>query len=510
VFIKVFLAALALTILPALAKLQVPHIFSDGMVLQRDSSAPIWGWADAHATIKISFAGQNHQTQADQKGDWQLELKGLKTNAKGSELIIEGGGQKKIIKNVLVGEVWLASGQSNMEWTVAKSAGAQAEIAKANDPLLRVFVTPNVSEKDPQKNWRGNWKHTHPDHTSSFTAVGYYFAKRLRAELKVPVGVIECAWGGKPVQSFISEEALSKLPVGKNLIEMRDKAAAAFDEEKVKKRHQNQMAAYQKKLADWNNEKKGNKPRAPRKAQNPNKSSSMASTIYNGMIAPIVGYGSRGAIWYQGESNTRKGTASHYQDLLGCLVADWRQRWGHDLSFYWVQLASYQNKVKPPKNTNDWVVVQDQMRRALKSIPKGGMAVTNDIGHPTNIHPGNKNDVGERLARWALAKDYGRKDIIVSGPLYSGMEKNEGKLIISFEHSAGLKTRDGKEPQHFEIAGADGKWHPAKAKISGEKITLSHESLKAPLKARYAWAPNPESANLVNGEGLPTSCFTTE
>ncbi len=507
---KTIASVLALTALPSLADLKLPQIFSDGMVLQRETSSRIWGWTDANASVKISFAGQNHSTKADQNGDWHFDFKRLKTSDKGSELTIEGGGAKKVIKDVLVGEVWLASGQSNMEWRVAQSGGADQEIANAKDPLLRVFVSSNVAEVAPQKDWQGNWKTTEPAHTASFTAVGYYFAKRLRAELKVPVGVIECAWGGKPVQAFTSQEALAKLPVGKTLLDGKAKAAAAFDEEKAMARFKTQKEAHKEKMAAWNKDKKGNRPRGPRQPVNPAKNPSMPSTIYNGMIAPIIGYGNRGAIWYQGESNANGGTAQHYEELLGCLVADWRQRWGHDLSFYWVQLANYRKATTEPGIDSDWVVVQDEMRRALKSIPKSGMAVINDIGHPTDIHPKNKHDVGERLARWALVQDYGRKDVVISGPLYSGMAKEDGSIMISFDHADGLKASDGKELQRFEIAGADGKWHWAKAKIVGNTIALSHNDLKAPVKARYAWAANPEGANLVNGEGLPASCFTTE
>jgi len=420
-------STLLLTALPSLADLKLPQIFSDGMVLQRDTSARVWGWADANAPVKVSFAGKTHETQADQNGDWQIDLKGLKASAEGSDLKIEASGKNKVIANVLVGEVWLASGQSNMEWRVSSSSGAKEEIASAKDPLLRVFVSANVAEDKPQKNWHGNWKATNPANTGSFTAVGYYFAKRLRTELGVPVGVIECAWGGKPVQAFTSEEALGKLPAGKALLEMKAKAAAAYDPAKVEARFQAQKKEYEEKLAKWQKEKKGKRPRGPRKPENPNKNPSMPSTIYHGMIAPIVGYGNRGAIWYQGESNANRGTAAQYQELLECLVADWRQRWGHDLSFYWVQLANFKDATKEPGIESDWVVVQDEMRRALITIPKSGMAVINDIGAAKDIHPQNKHDVGARLARWALVQDYGKKDVVISGPLYSGMEKKEGK-----------------------------------------------------------------------------------
>jgi sialate O-acetylesterase len=509
-YMKRVYIALLLTVFPALAELTLPNLFSDGMVLQRNTTAPIWGWTEPNAPVKLSFAGEDHGTRADQNGDWKIVLKSLKGNAKGSQLVVEAAGSKRVIKDVLVGEVWLASGQSNMEWRVSGSANAKEEVAKANDPLLRVFVSANVAENRPQKNWQGNWKATQSQDTGSFTAVGYYFAKKLREELGVPVGVIECAWGGKPVQAFTSEEALGELPAGKKLLEMKAKALAGYDSKKVDENFKKQVKAYKEKLAQWKNDKKGRKPRGPRKVSDPGKNPSMPSTIYNGMIAPIVGYGNRGAIWYQGEANANGGTARSYEELLGCMVGDWRQRWGHDLSFYWVQLANFREPTTEAGTESDWVVVQDEMRRALKSIPKSGMAVINDIGDARDIHPKNKHDVGERLARWALVQDYGKKDVVISGPLYSGMEKRGGKIVVSFDHASGLEARDGKALKRFEIAGPDGKWQWAQAKIDGDKILIWHDAIKNPTKARYAWASNPLGANLVNGEGLPASCFTTE
>lgn len=502
--------ALLLAALPSPAELKLPHLFSDGMVLQQGDTARVWGWTGAGAPVTVRFAGAEYATKADGQGNWMVELKGLKASGMGSDLVIEAAAEKMVIKDVLVGEVWLASGQSNMEWRVSNSAGANEEIASAKDPLLRVFVSANVAELAPQKDWQGAWKATGPENTASFTAVGYYFAKKLRAELGVPVGVIECAWGGKPVEAFTSEEALAQLPIGKQLLEKKAQAMQGFDVAKAEENFQKQLRAYKEGLATWEKEKKGRKPRAPRKPGHPGKDPSMPSTIYHGTIAPIVGYGTRGAIWYQGESNARPPTATHYEELLGCLVSDWRQRWGYDLSFYWVQLANFREPTTEPGVESDWVVVQDEMRRALKSIPKGGMAVINDIGDARDIHPKNKQDVGARLARWALKQDYGKTDLVVSGPLYSGMEKKESTLVISFDHAKGLKSRDGQELKRFEIAGADGKWHWAQAMIEGDKVVLSHDGLKDPVKARYAWAANPQGANLINGEGLPASCFTTE
>lgn len=238
--------------------------------------------------------------------------------------------------------------------------------------------------------------------------------------------------------------------------------------------------------------------------------SSMHSTIFNGMIAPIAGYGARGAIWYQGESNANGGTAQIYEELLGCLVDDWRARWGTELSFYYVQLANYRKVTTEPGAESDWVVVQDEMRRALDSIKRSGMAVTNDIGAANDIHPKNKQDVGTRLARWALGQDYGREEVVMSGPLFQKANEKDGKMILSFEHNAGLKSRDGGPLKRFEIKAEDGAWVWAEAQIQEGKVIVWSEQIEDPEAVRYAWAENPEGANLVNGEGLPASCFTTE
>lgn len=228
------------------------------------------------------------------------------------------------------------------------------------------------------------------------------------------------------------------------------------------------------------------------------------------MINPLVGYGARGALWYQGESNANGGSANEYEELLGCMIGDWRKRWGSDLSFYYVQLANYRQPTTKPGVESDWVVVQDEMRRALKSIPNSGMAIINDIGAANDIHPKNKQDVGARLARWALTKDYGKTGHSISGPLFNSASTNGNKMTISFDHAKGLKSRDDQPLKRFEIAGEDGTWHWGQAQLKEGKVIVWNDKISAPKKVRYAWAENPEGANLVNGEGLPASCFTTE
>ena len=483
------------------AAIELPSFFSDGMVLQQQGQAKVWGWLEGEGKVTVSFGGKSLSSKTNQEGRWEVNFKGLQASAEEREMTISDGKETKVIKNVLVGEVWIASGQSNMEWTVNKSADAEEEEAESEDPLLRVYLAPNIAQVEPQIDFEGVWTAASPATTGKMTAVGYYFARDLRKELNVPVGIIECAWGGKPAEAFISEEALQKLPEAKGVLEKKEKAAANWDEEQVK-------ASHEEKVAQW--KKKGEKGRKPQMPVEPLLNPSMAATIFNGMIAPIAGYGARGAIWYQGESNANGGTAKIYEELLGSLVRDWRKRWGSDLSFYYVQLANYRKVTTEAGAESDWVVVQDEMRRALDSIKHSGMAVTNDIGAADNIHPRNKQDVGSRLARWALGRDYGREDVVMSGPLFQKAKAKDGRMILSFEHNAGLKSRDGGPLKRFEIKPEDGAWVWAEAQIEDGKVIVWSEEIEDPVAVRYAWAENPEGANLVNGESLPASCFTTE
>ena len=482
------------------AAIELPTFFSDGMVLQQQGQAKVWGWLDGEGKVTVSFGGEDLSAKTNQEGRWEVNFEGLEASSEGREMTISDGQESKVIKDVLVGEVWIASGQSNMEWKVEGSLNPKKEIAASEDPLLRVYLSSNVTQVEPQIDFEGKWTAASPRTTGKMTAVGYYFARNLRKELGVPVAIIECAWGGKPVEAFISEEALKKLPEAKGLIAKKAKAAASWDEEKEK-------ISFEEKMKQWEENQKGRKPRMP---VEPLLNSGMHSTIFNGMIAPIASYGARGVIWYQGESNANGSTAGIYEELLGNLVADWRKRWGTELSFYYVQLANYRKVTTEPGIESDWVVVQDEMRRALDSIERSGMAVANDIGAADNIHPKNKQDVGSRLARWALGQDYGREDVVMSGPLFQKATEKDGRMILSFEHNAGLKSRDGGPLKRFEIKAEDGAWIWAEAQIEDGKVIVWSDKVADPEAVRYAWAENPEGANLVNGEDLPASVFTTE
>ena len=452
----------------------MPAFFSDGMVLQQETGAKVWGTGDAGASVDVEFAGQKLTSKADGEGKWMVDFKGLKASKSGSTMSISSGKDKHEIKNVLVGEVWIASGQSNMEWPMKNTLGVE-ESKTAKDPLLRVYVSGNVTAETPLQDFSGSWKETKPENTGGFTAVGYEFAKVLRKELDVPVGIIECSWGGKPVEAFMSAESIKALPEGKVLVEKKERAQKQWD------------------ASDKKN-----------KQGSPGLNSGFHSTIYNGMIAPIAGYGARGAIWYQGESNANPATAGNYGELLKGMIEDWRKQWGSELSFYYVQLANFQ---RGGQDQPLWVVVQDEMRRLLDECEGVGMAVINEIGDVKDIHPKNKKDVGERLARWALSNDYGDKKIVISGPLYKSHVINGANVEVSFNHGVGIKTRDGKALGGFEVSDAAGVWQPAEATIKGETIIVSSKQVAKPSNVRYAWKSDPTDANLVNGEGLPASCF---
>jgi len=502
--------AMAGSLMAAHAEVKLPDFFSNGMVLQQEIGAPVWGWAAPGQKVKVSFAGQTLETKTERNGQWKVTFKGLKANATGSDLKISVGGDSKTLSDVLVGEVWLASGQSNMEWKMSKTNGVE-EGKAANDPLLRVYVAENKSTADLQTNLKGIWTPATGGKTSDFTAVGYYFAKELRRELKVPVGVIECAWGGKPVQAFISVEGLEKTEIGKALKEKKKKAADRYSPEKADEIFVKKKKKYTAALEKWKADgKKGRAPRKPQKVADPNVTPRQPANIFQGMIAPLQGYGSRGAIWYQGESNSKDETAKEYKTLLSSLVDDWRHRWGHDLSFYFVQIANFNHSRGKQGVESGWVTVQDQQRQLVDPSKKLGMAVTNDIGDAKDIHPKNKEDVGKRLARWALNIDYGKKDVLVSGPHFKNAAFDGAEATISFDYAVGLKARDGKALGGFELAGKDGKWVDAKAQINGEKVVVSAAGVKEATAVRYAWRELPTTSNLVNKEGLPTSCFSAK
>ena len=495
------------------AELSVPHFFSDHMVLQREEDAAIWGKADANAEVSIFFKGNTATTKAAADGHWRTAIKTGQADAGGASLTITAGAEKVEIKDVLVGEVWFASGQSNMALTMDRLPEYAPLVAESTHPGLRMFNAPLVTAVEDQEDIEGIWISTTPENVPGFSAVAFFFARKLHLDLGIPVGVIKSAWGGKPVETFTSREALNTLPATKALVDATLKADAEYDPVKAQVAYEAQLAKWQATLSEAKTkpaEKRGKLPKKPAPSKRPLDTEGKPGVLFASMIHPFSGYTMRGAIWYQGEGNAKAG-AVPYDQTLPLMIRDWRQRWGNDFSFYFVQLANFHAPSTEPGTPDPWPLLQDRMRLVLGTTPKTGMAIINDVGNATNIHPTNKKDPGERLARWALAKDYG-KELTYSGPLFKTSLAADGAIRVTFEQSGtGLKSRDGGALKRFEIAGADKVWHWAEATIEGtDSVMVSSPQVKEPLAVRYAWAANPEGANLVNSEGLPTSVFRTD
>lgn len=496
-----------------LAELSVPHFFSDHMILQRERAAAIWGKADAKADVTVSFKGKTATTQAAADGKWRTQIETGAADANGAVLTISAGADKLEIKDVLVGEVWFASGQSNMYYTMNRSPEYAGLIAESKHPALRMFNAPLVTAAENQDDIEGVWQASTPETVPGFSAVAFFFARKLHLELGIPVGVIKSAWGGKPVETFTSREALNTLPGTKALVDAMLKDEASYDQAKAD-------AAYATKLEQWkatmaaakgkSAEERKRLPKKPEAPKRPLLTEGKPGVLFAAMIHPFTGYTMRGAIWYQGEGNAKAG-AVPYDQTLPLMINDWRKRWNDEFSFYYVQLASYRAASTEPGVPDPWALCQDRMRRVLETTPKTGMAIINDVGEVDDIHPKNKKDPGERLARWALAKDYG-KELVYSGPLFKSSEVKDGAIRVTFDQSGtGLKSRDGGALKRFEIAGADKVWKWADAKIDGsDSVLVSSAEVKQPAAVRYAWASNPEGANLINSDDLPASVFRTD
>lgn len=620
--------------------LKLPSVFGNNMVLQQGMPLPVWGWAAPGEEITVRIAGQAKTATADEKGKWTVTLDPL---SPGEPVEMEVAGKSKItFGNVLVGEVWVCSGQSNMDFRLESALNAEAEKAAANHPGIRFFVVPNVAAVEPQEHVEARWAVCTPESARWFSAVGYFFGRRLHAELKVPVGLVHTAWGGTPAESWISREGLAAKPdlavflerfktsMDKYPEEKRkyDERLKAFEEEKKKAiadgdeekgwetaalddggwgamtlpQHWEKanvdvdgVVWFRKTVplpADWkgkpltlslgpvddedvtyvNGEKVGetrgyNLPRnypvdprltetgalaiavrvtdsggpgglygdaaamrlvppegdpvgiagewkykiaiskslTPKPPIGPN-NPWLPMSLYNAKIAPLVPYGIRGAIWYQGESNA--GRAYQYRTLFPAMIEDWRSHWRQgDFPFLFVQLANFQAPLQKP-GESAWAELREAQTMTL-SLPNAGMAVSIDIGDAADIHPKNKQDVGWRLAQWALGATYG-KAVVISGPLYKGMKVVGSTVVCEFEHvGGGLVARAGDLKQ-FAIAGQDRVFVWADAKIEGNTVVVSSAEVAEPTAVRYAWANNPEGCNLYNQEGLPASPFRTD
>lgn len=460
------------------AEVKLASIFGDEMVLQRDMPVPVWGWANPGEMVTVKFADQTKSTTANKDGRWKINLDKLKANATGQPLKVSGDNTVEV-KDVLIGEVWICSGQSNMEWSLSRALNGKAEVEAAKHPQIRLFNVPgHITSPVAKESCPGAWKTCTPDSAGSFSAVGYFFGRTLQAKLNVPIGLVGSNWGGTRIEPWTSPAGFESVPELKSIAE---KVASYEETTKVG----------------------GGSP----------------SAIYNAMIHPLAPFAMRGGIWYQGESNGNEGESYYHKKQA--LVNGWRQLFNPDLAFYWVQLANWKQPNDDPQGGDGWARIREAQRKALK-IMHTGMAVITDIGEAGDIHPRNKQDVGHRLAQWALHQTYKMKDVVPSGPLYKSHKIDGSKIRISFDHiGSGLMVgqKTGLEPtveikdgtlKRFAIAGEDKKWVWAEAKIDGDEIIVSSPDVANPVAVRYAYTMNPQGANLYNKEGLPASPFRTD
>lgn len=506
--LKTHLLAVALLSTPLYGKITLAPLFQDGAVLQRDKAVPVWGLASPGQSVQVSFGGQTKSTKADASGRWQLSLAAMPASAENRTMTVTESGSPSVeVKNLWVGEVWLASGQSNMQYTIAQTIPAdQAEAAAGPIPLMRLFQVPRVLNHVRQETLNAQWTPTTPETAKGFSAVAYFFGKRLAEELKVPIGLIHSSWGGSKIEPWWAEEGLEGIDELKGMRKDRLAKSPGFPE------YDQPYRSFVSAIGNWSEQaenaldKKLTVPPMPSAPELLKLGHNAEAGTYQAMIHPLVPYGLRGFLWYQGESNNGDGML--YTTKMQALIAGWRKQFRDDAApFLFVQLAPYNygdNKAQTLPEI--WVAQQ----KALL-IPHTGMAVTNDIATVRDIHPPNKGEIGRRLALWALADTYGQKNLVKSGPLYSGYKVTPEGIRIDFSHvGTGLITRDGKTPNLFEIAGFDEVYQVADVKISadGKSLLLSSNQVPKPDRARFAWTQMAEP-NLMNREGLPAAAFHT-
>jgi len=500
-FFPAILLTLLLTAGPLLAEVKLASPFTSHMVLQCDLKVPVWGTAEPGEKVTVEFAGRKKSATADASGKWRVNLNAMKVSAEGRTLTITGSltAQPIQLDDVLVGEVWLCSGQSNMDFTVAKTekyyfAGVTneaAEVAAANYPRIRMFSGEWTRSCTPCNTIAGAWKVCTPENVREFSAIGYFFARDLHRELNVPVGILTLTYGASTAQAWIRREAIAANPKLKPVLDEFDAKMKAYVPPTDVELKQWQAAVDRAKAA-------GKRP--PRRPKpNPDQDQHNPTVLFNGMIAPVVPCAIRGILWYQGESITPpKELFPLWNETL---INDWRKLWGRELPFYFCQLAALQNNSNNPQ-------VREWQAGAL-NLPKTAMAVTIDIGDEKNVHPKDKQDVGDRLTRIALAKVYGRK-IEYSGPVYESMKIEGNAVRLKFSHPGGGLIAKNGPLQTFEIAGAGQKFAPAEARIDGDSVVASSPDVSVPVAVRYAWANYPAGCNLYNAAGLPAPPFRTD
>ena len=489
----------------SLAEVKLPAVFGDHMVLQQGLKNPVWGWASPGEAVTVSIAGQNQAATAGPDGTWRVQLDPLKVGGPFT-LTVQGKSTVRF-EDVMVGEVWICSGQSNMGFDLRSAYDSDLEIPSANHPNLRLISVPQVGTQEPQRDFKGQWARCAPEVAASFSAVGYFFGLQLHRQLNVPVGLIDNAWGGSSCEAWVRRDVLAADPRYAELLAKWAETEKTYDWEKVQAANQAQLAKWQEAVKKAKAEGKP-EPTRPRPAQNALTGQHRPGNLYNGVLLPTIGYGIKGAVWYQGESNA--GRAYQYRHLFPLMIRNWRDAWKQgDFPFYWVQLADYLGVAAEPKESA-WAELREAQTMTMTKLPNTGQAVIIDVGEGRDIHPRQKLTVGNRLARWALARDYGVK-IAYRSPEYKSMAKAANKIVLTFDHVAGgLYCFDTTEPVGFAIAGEDKEFVWAKGRLAGSnQVEVWSDQVKDPVAVRYAWADNP-ICNLFSREGLPVTPFRTD
>jgi len=479
-------------------------VFTNHAVLQRDQPIPVWGFAEPEADVTIRFAGQEESATADAQGKWRVELAPVPASREPLELTATCGEQSLSLEGVLVGEVWLCSGQSNMAMIVDRAKDPEAEKADADLPQLRVFQVDRQAAAQPQADVSGEWVVSSADTAGRFSATAFFFGREIHREIDVPVGLIVSAWSGSAIEAWTSREVQEAEPALGPLLDAWATKDAAWTPEVAAQA----QATYEKEFEEWRSLRDAalkageERPRPPRRPIDPRLHHHHPAVLYNGMIAPLVPYAIRGAIWYQGETNgATPEAAALYKTQLPLLVNDWRSRWGQgDFPMAWMQLPTIS------ANRVDWAPVREAMRLAHANLPNTGMAVTLDLGEERLLHPLNKQGFARRLALWARAEVYGESELAWSGPLPEDASFEGDQAVVTFDHAAeGLVAQDGSLTG-FELVQENGDWVPAEAQIKGSTVLVSTKEVTAPRGVRYAWGNHP-TGNLRNAAGLPASPF---
>jgi sialate O-acetylesterase len=492
-----------------LAEVKLPAIIGNHMVLQQKMANPIWGWDNPGAKINVTFAGQTYSATAGNDGKWMVKLAPAPANSTPQVLYIAGSSRIEV-EDVLIGEVWMCSGQSNMGFALSSDWNAEVEAAATNYPALRLIEAPLVGTQELQNDLRrspneqrGQWRNATPASAARFSAVGFFFGRYLHQILNVPVGLINNSWGGSSAEAWVRRESLERDPRFKLLMDNTKKQESNLLSAQGKANSEKAMEAYKIAAAKARAEKTA----PPRQPDNYLAGQHRPGNIFAGMVYPTLGYGIKGVIWYQGESNASR--AYEYKSLFPYMIEQWRAEQGQgDFPFYWVQLADF-NAEKPNPGDSTWAELREAQTQTMK-LPHTGQAVIIDLGEGKDIHPKNKHDVAARLVRWALVEDYGMK-MSYRSPEFKSMSIAGNKASIKLDmFGSSLRPFDVADARGFAVSGADKVWHWAKGKVTGkDSVDVWSDEVAAPVAVRYAWADNPVF-NLFSNEGLPVTPFRTD